>query len=433
MIKGKKVELEHLQLYFGVMFLVLVLAFFIFPSVANLLYTGKKIPFLDWYTIRVQRAIYSLRYYRFILLEMILIICVVLFAIWLWNNEKARINRLLARFIKNNNLVIYEVKNNKRRIREKADIYFIYNKKNNSLVVNCFLHGTVFDDKLKNAREKLEDLFSCGVSEVYINYSIAQYTFNFTATERLKKFKYENDVVRLDCSLVWDYNKSPHGLIIGGTGSGKTYFTNYLICNLLYQKASLTFLDPKWADIKSIGDVVNADKTACDENNIARLVREFKEEMEYRQKLIADFNKTGATYKDLGLKPNFLIFDELAAFKAGVKEKKTFTDVEANIRKIILMGRSTGNFVILITQQPNAENISTEIRDQLGLKIAFGNIQAETKRMIFNTAINLHTFKANEKGAGYVSLNNSEPIKFLAPNLGANYDFVEEIKKLKML
>ena len=35
------------------------------------------------------------------------------------------------------------------------------------------------------------------------------------------------------------------------------------------------------------------------------------------------------------------------------------------------MGRSTGNFVILVAQQPNAEVVETGIRDQLGLKVAF--------------------------------------------------------------
>ena len=44
----------------------------------------------------------------------------------------------------------------------------------------------------------------------------------------------------------------------------------------------------------------------------------------YRKKVA----KVNATYLDFGMKPQFLIFDELAAFKAGVEKKETAKSVE---------------------------------------------------------------------------------------------------------
>lgn len=96
------------------------------------------------------------------------------------------------------------------------------------------------------------------------------------------------------------------------------------------------------------------------------------------------------------------------------------------------MGRSTGNFVILVAQQPNAEVVETGIRDQLGLKIAFGNIKNELRLMMFGSDIKLHTLDTRQKGVGYISLAGMEPYKFYGPNLGSKFDFVTEIKKLMM-
>ena len=100
------------------------------------------------------------------------------------------------------------------------------------------------------------------------------------------------------------------------------------------------------------------------------------------------------------------------------------------LKGIVKMGRSTGNFVMLVAQQPNADVVETGIRDQLGLKVAFGNTKEELKRMMFGTEIKLHTLDSRLKGVGYVSLSNAEPYKYYSPNLGAKFDYVREIKKL---
>ena len=96
------------------------------------------------------------------------------------------------------------------------------------------------------------------------------------------------------------------------------------------------------------------------------------------------------------------------------------------------MGRSTGNFVILVAQQPNATVVETGIRDQLGLKVALGNIKNELRLMLFGADIKLHTLDSTQKGVGYISLAGGEPYKFYAPDLGAKFDFIEEIEKLKV-
>lgn len=367
---------------------------------------------------------------RYILLEIIVVSGLVWLIVKYLNRKGAEVNKKLAKFIRYNNFLVYEAVNGKKKLKDKADIRYIL--KDEILIINIYLNGSQFDDKLKMSREKLEDIFNTSISSMSMDFGKISYKISFKGIERLRTIQYISKGVKLDNSRMWDYNTIPHGLIAGATGSGKTYFLNYVICSLLYNQADITFVDPKNADIKAIGQVVNKDKTAYKEEEILKLVEDFSNEMTARQEIIGNSGKVNATYLDFDMKPMFLIFDELAAFKAGVKEKKTATDVENQLKKIILMGRSTGNFVILVAQQPNANVIETGIRDQLGLKVALGNIKNELRLMMFGAEIKLHTLDSTQKGVGYISIAGGEPYKFYAPDLGSKFNYIEEIKKLKL-
>lgn len=427
--KGKKVNLDYILANVMIIFLMLFFTFFLFIGLMD--FIGKYKLGFKWVYINVQKEVYKRFLIRYIFLELIYFISLITFIVWLLFNKKAQINKKLVKFIRNNNYIIYETINNKKKVKDKVDIYFDYKKKEDFLIVRIFPNGSNFDRNLKDtAREKLEDLFGTSISSMKMDYNLLEFEFSFNDNDRLNSIDYIDEGIKLDKKRTWYYNSVPHGLIAGTTGSGKTYFLNYLICNLLYQKCDITFVDPKFADVKSLGEMINPLKTACDENNICRVVREFRESMEARQKLIAGLKGTNVTYKNCGLNAEFLIFDELSAFKSGVEKKDNAKQVENDLKKIILMGRSTGNFVILVVQQPNADIIETGIRDQLGLKVTFGNTKEELRRMLFGSDVKLHILDSRVKGVGYMSLSNSEPYKFYACDLGSDFDYVKEIKKL---
>lgn len=427
--KGKKVNLDYILANVMIIFLMLFFTFFLFIGLMD--FIGKYKLGFKWVYINVQKEVYKRFLIRYIFLELIYFISLITFIVWLLFNKKAQINKKLVKFIRNNNYIIYETINNKKKVKDKVDIYFDYKKKEDFLIVRIFPNGSNFDRNLKDtAREKLEDLFGTSISSMKMDYNLLEFEFSFNDNDRLNSIDYIDEGIKLDKKRTWYYNSVPHGLIAGTTGSGKTYFLNYLICNLLYQKCDITFVDPKFADVKSLGEMINPLKTACDENNICRVVREFRESMEARQKLIAGLKGTNVTYKNCGLNAEFLIFDELSAFKSGVEKKDNAKQVENDLKKIILMGRSTGNFVILVAQQPNADIIETGIRDQLGLKVTFGNTKEELRRMLFGSDVKLHILDSRVKGVGYMSLSNSEPYKFYACDLGSDFDYVKEIKKL---
>lgn len=432
MKKGKRVNIDYMYTYVFIILFMLIFTFFLFIKTMD--YIGVYKLGYKWFYSVVQETIYKQFLFRYIFLEWIYLILFILFVVWLVGNKKAVINRKLVSFIKNNNYIIYENVNGKKKIKNKLEMYYNYIKKDDYLIITIKVNGSPFDKDIKNnGREKIEDLFNTSLSAMSMDFGFISYEVAFNTNDRLKELIYISEAVKLDKKKVWNYDYLPHGLIAGTTGTGKTYFLNYLICNLLYQKCCITFIDPKMADVKAIGDIVNPSKTGSTEDEIYKLVRDFKNSMEERQQIIAQAKRTNITYKDCGLNAEFLIFDELAAFKSGGVEKNSkdkIKQVEADLRKIILMGRSTGNFVILVAQQPNADVIETGIRDQLGLKVAFGNSKEELRRMLFGTDIKLHILDTRIKGVGYLSLGNGEPYKYYAPDLSAGFDYVGEIKRL---
>ena len=427
--QGTRVNINYVLTDISMIALMVLIAMFLLPFLMNFI-GSNKLSFLDWYSYRVQSIIYKKFMLRYILLEIIVVSGLVWLIVKYLTRKGADVNKKLAKFIRYNNFLVYEAVNGKKKLKDKADIRYIL--KDEILIINIYLNGSQFDDKLKMSREKLEDIFNTSISSMSMDFGKISYKISFKGIERLRTIQYIPKGVKLDNSRMWDYNTIPHGLIAGATGSGKTYFLNYVICSLLHNQADITFIDPKSADVKAIGEVVNKEKTACKENDIVKLVEDFSNEMTARQEIIGNSGKVNATYLDFDMKPMFLIFDELAAFKAGVELKKTATDVENQLKKIILMGRSTGNFVILVAQQPNATVIETGIRDQLGLKVALGNIKNELRLMMFGAEIKLHTLDSTQKGVGYISLAGGEPYKFYAPDLGSKFNYIEEIKKIKL-
>ncbi len=74
--------------------------------------------------------------------------------------------------------------------------------------------------------------------------------------------------------------------------------------------------------------------------------------------------KTGENYAYLGLPPCFLIFDEYVAFfeMLGTKESVSLL---SQLKKIVMLGRQAGYFLIVACQRPDAKYFSDGIRDTL--------------------------------------------------------------------
>ena len=184
----------------------------------------------------------------------------------------------------------------------------------------------------------------------------------------------ENGCLRLMKNLVWEYDALPHALIAGGTGGGKTYFLLTLIEALLHTNAVLYILDPKNSDLADLGTVMpNVYHT---KEEMIDCVNAFYEGMVQRSEEMKRHPnyKTGENYAYLGLPPCFLIFDEYVAFfeMLGTKESVSLL---SQLKKIVMLGRQAGYFLIVACQRPDAKYFSDGIRDNFNFRVGLGAYQ----------------------------------------------------------
>lgn len=122
-----------------------------------------------------------------------------------------------------------------------------------------------------------------------------------------------------------------HQLLVGQTGSGKTYALHvYLLQMLMKQiKFHLYFADPKESSLALLGEEIAPDNTADNYDDMIALLEKFVEKMSKRQHEMKEHlkQKIDGDYRDFGLSPHILIFDEFADFTliTQTKEKRYVT------------------------------------------------------------------------------------------------------------
>ena len=136
-------------------------------------------------------------------------------------------------------------------------------------------------------------------------------------------------------------------LLVGITGSGKSYALMGLIAQLLDWPVPpvMYYADPKGSDIAVLGGTLAPERTADDIDGIIDLLRAFYGSMMERKAEMRDRlnGKLGADFTDFRLPAYIFLFDEFAAFQASIaKDKKRRDEVEELLGMVILMGRQLG-------------------------------------------------------------------------------------------
>lgn len=227
--------------------------------------------------------------------------------------------------------------------------------------------------------------------------------------------------------------KHAHILIVGQTGSGKSYFTETLLLEWLLHDVSLAIADPKNADLSVLGETVGAD-VATDFKQIADLINGFYSQMLERMKIVheklkLDPNKTAF---DFGLQEHYLIIDEYGAFAAVLqRQKKADRDkIMGQLQEIIFQGRQCGFYVCLITQQVNATILPTAIRDNLGFRIALGQNDRTTLQTAFGESTEIPK-KKMRPGNGWYVANGQNMTPKMAETPTLKFNILQAFKSLK--
>ncbi len=329
------------------------------------------------------------------------------------------------------------------KIIRSAVLEYEIDRQKGHVLIKALIRGDEFSKKLQSVEDLLCGVLELELEEKIIRPSYVEYHFFYKKPDRLvlqsHSYKQEIDSLDIDLGYGVNYNpiKCPHILVSGGTGSGKSVFISFLILELLKRQSTVYIADPKNSDLGSLSHYFGNKYVATTPNNIARIVRIVVEEMQERYQVMRENFQYGANFSEHehGFKPIWLIVDEMGAFQASGTDKKSkevIVEVMDGIKQIILLGRQAGVFVLISAQQMRAETLNTDLRDNLGLKIALGANSSEGYRMVFGSATPDKLKPIEVKGAGYLYMQGSgkETAQYWeSPYLDTTqFDFIKELQ-----
>lgn len=312
------------------------------------------------------------------------------------------------------------------RITYFPALYYRRRKRNIDVTVKISMGK--YQDKLLHLEEKLETGLCCELVKKDMRDVWVRYEF-LTNVEKnritVAEVRAENGKLALMSHIAWEYDKLPHMLVSGETGSGKTVFLLTVIEGLLRAGAELVIADPKKADLSDLDQILPA--VWCEKEDIMECIRLFCDDMEvrYDEMKRQPGRRMGMNYADLGMEPHFLIFDEYVAFMEMLV-KKEWEEITSLMKQIIMKGRQAGYFIILACQRPDAKYLGDGIRDQFGFRVALGKTTASGYTMMFGSTDKEYIEK-DIKGRGYVNTGRGVITEFYAPFVSKEHDFFAEI------
>lgn len=363
-----------------------------------------------------------------------------LFIFGMINREKYLKQQKLYKFIELNQLYItYISETTQKKYIETLEMEWIDNKKDiSTFTIRVYNIGGLLSHKVNELGSKLEAYLGKKLisSEKQLTYT--DYNFELIKDERLKVSDLNlergrnSTVIQLTKKISYDISKISHGLTVGTTGSGKSMFLNYKILQYASMGADIYICDPKNADL-SLLRYVNGfpeENVAVTSNQICKILRVVNSQMMNRyDKYFSSQKSFGKDFTDFGLKPIVVFIDEVTAF-VKVSDKKIAEEAMSYIYNIVMMGRQVGILTEVSLQRPDTSVLDGAIRDQLGCRVALGNLSEDGYKMVFGS--NFKDYKTIEiKGGGYVQIDGkiTSPNYFETPFFDKNFDFLKELEK----
>jgi S-DNA-T family DNA segregation ATPase FtsK/SpoIIIE len=192
--------------------------------------------------------------------------------------------------------------------------------------------------------------------------------------------------------LNFSSSNSPHLLVAGTTGSGKSEALNTILFGLTKHysphELRLLLVDPKQTELVPFEGCAYLEGQICweDEQAIV-LLKSAVEEMQRRYQLLraaaarnlSEFNSKSSPEDKL---PWWLIvLDEYADLTHDSNSKK---EIEAELKRLAQKARAAGIHVIIATQKPSAEVISTNLRSNLPAQLALRVKSAVESRVVID-------------------------------------------------
>ena len=174
---------------------------------------------------------------------------------------------------------------------------------------------------------------------------------------------------------VIDLSKTPHLLVAGTTGSGKSVFINTLLASLLYKfspsQLRLILIDPKMLELSVYNDIAHLLTPVVTEPKKAIIALKWVcKEMERRYSMMNEEgtrNLEGYNQKASEKLPYIVVFiDEMADLMMTAGK-----EVEHYVQRLAQMARACGIHLVMATQRPSVDIITGSIKANFPSRVSF--------------------------------------------------------------
>jgi len=174
---------------------------------------------------------------------------------------------------------------------------------------------------------------------------------------------------------VIDLSKTPHLLVAGTTGSGKSVFINTLLASILYKFSPkdlrLILIDPKMLELSVYNDIAHLLTPVVTEPKKSIIALKWVcKEMERRYSLMNEENTRsleGYNEKSIEKLPYIVVFiDEMADLMMTAGK-----EVEHYVQRLAQMARACGIHLVMATQRPSVDIITGSIKANFPSRISF--------------------------------------------------------------
>ena len=231
---------------------------------------------------------------------------------------------------------------------------------------------------------------------------------------------------------VIDLSKTPHLLVAGTTGSGKSVFINTLLASLLYKfhpsELRLILIDPKMLELSVYNDIAHLLTPVVTEPKKSIIALKWVcKEMERRYTLM---NEEGTRnlegYNNIAIDrlPYIIVFiDEMADLMMTAGK-----EVEHYVQRLAQMARACGIHLVMATQRPSVDIITGSIKANFPSRVSFQVASKYDSRTVLGE-IGAEQLLGN--GDMLMSKNGSNLIRYQSAFISDNEvnNLISEIKK----